>query len=328
MSNDRVAGNQSGMALVLTLLTISFLVAVTVQLMMTIDRQVSVSTAQREQVRLDGMVLAGLNLARAALVADQKENTYECLHDSWANLDPDTFKPLTGDIALKIAVTDLSGRLQVNALGDGTKKKYREIWLRFLLSGRFAVSGKDEAEALLDALGDWIDQDEDERQEGAEEQYYRTRNPPYSCRNGAITTLDELLLVKGMTPELLFGDTEHEGLNTYITTMGEDGKINLNTAQLPVLQVLSSEMTRKLAQELIEFREDQRYAKLLSNSDWYRKVSGFPSTINFGTDVLTVTGKYFQVRVNATLHQYSRTGTGILFRGDGQRQPLLHWKLE
>jgi general secretion pathway protein K len=328
VSFDRVAGNQSGMALVLTLLTISFLVAITVQLMMTIDRQVSVSTAQREQVRLDGMVLAGLNLARAALAADQKENAHESLHDSWATLDPDRLKALTGDVALKITVTDLSGRLQVNALGDGANEKYRETWLRLLLSGRFAIAGRDEAEALLDALGDWVDQDQDERQEGAEEPYYRTLNPPYSCRNGPVATPEELLLVKGMTSELLYGDAEHEGLVNSITVMGEDGKINLNTAPLPVLQALSPEMTQKMAQELIGFREDQRYAHLLLNSDWYHRVSGFPGLIDFGTDLLTVTGKYFKVTVSATLHQYNRIGNGVLLRSEEQRLTLLHWKLE
>ena len=88
-------------------------------------------------------------------------------------------------------------------------------------------------------------------------------------------------------------------LANYITVMGDDGKINLNTAPSVVLQALAPEMTRKLAQELIEFREDHRYVKLLSNSDWYRQVSGFPSGINFNDDLLTVTGKYFMVRVNA-----------------------------
>ena len=53
MRTDPVVGNQKGLALVLTLLAISFLVAVTVQLMITIDRQVSLAAAQREQVRLD-----------------------------------------------------------------------------------------------------------------------------------------------------------------------------------------------------------------------------------------------------------------------------------
>jgi general secretion pathway protein K len=131
-----------------------------------------------------------------------------------------------------------------------------------------------------------------------------------------------------MTPKLLFGDTEHEGLASYITVMGDDGKINLNTAPSVVLQALAPEMTRKLAQELIDFREDPRQVKLLSNPDWYRQVSGFPGGINFNGDLLTVTGKYFMVRVNATINQYSRTGTGVLLRNDEQQLPLLLWKLE
>ena len=89
MSGDRIFSNQRGLALVLTLLTISFLVAITVHLMMIVDRQVAVATAQREQVRLDGMVFAGLNLARAALAADLKENEFESPHDAWAQLSED-----------------------------------------------------------------------------------------------------------------------------------------------------------------------------------------------------------------------------------------------
>jgi general secretion pathway protein K len=325
---DPVVGNQSGLALVLTLLAISFLVAVTVQLMVTIDRQVSVSTAQREQVRLDSMVLAGLHLARAALLADQQENTFDSLQDSWAAFDQEKIQAIAGGVDLRVTVIDLSGRLQVNALGKETSKKYREIWLRFLLSGRFAIAGEDEAEALLDALGDWIDTDDKERPQGAEEPYYRSLNPPYSCKNDRITYPDELLLVKGMTPKIVYGDNDHEGIINYITVLGDDGKINLNTAQLPVLQALSSEMTFGLAQDLLDFREERQHKEVLATTGWYRQVSGFPSAINLGNDVLKVTGNYFNIRVTAVFHQYSRTGTGILLRAENQEQTMLSWKIE
>ena len=173
MRTDRFVSNQSGLALVLALLAISFLVAVTMQFMITIDRQVSVSTIQREQVRLDSMVLAGLHLARAALLADQLENKFDSPQDSWAAFDQEKIKALAGDVDLSVTVTDLSGRLQVNALGNVANKKYREIWQRFLLSGRFAIANEDEVEALLHALGDWIDSDYKERPQGAEEPYYQ-----------------------------------------------------------------------------------------------------------------------------------------------------------
>lgn len=328
MKSDPVVGNQSGLALVLTLLTISFLVAITVQLMITIDRQVSVSTAQREQVRLDSMVLAGLNLARASLLADQNENTFDSPHDSWAAFDRERIKTLGGDVDLKVTVTDLSGRLQVNALGDAKKEKYREVWKRFLLSGRFAVADENEADALLDALSDWVDKDDEELTHGAEESYYQSLTPHYSCRNDKMATPGELLLVKGMTSAIVYGDREHKGIIHYITVVGDDGKINLNTAALPVLQALSDDMTEKLAQEMIDFREDPQHHEALKDHTWYRQVSGFPLTLDLGSDLWVVTSNNFEIRASAAIEQYSRTGTGTLLRAANQEQTLLFWKIE
>jgi hypothetical protein len=44
-------------------------------------------------------------------------------------------------------------------------------------------------------------------------------------------------------------------------------------------------MTADLAQELINFREDQKNREVLANSDWYRKVGGFPATIDLAVIV-------------------------------------------
>jgi general secretion pathway protein K len=325
MRTDSFAGDQSGMALVLTLLIVSFLAAMTVQLMATIDRQAAASAAQREQVRLDAMVLGGLNLAKAALLVDRQENDFASPQDAWGGFDPDRLKSLTGDVDLTLSVTDLSGRLQINPLADPAKETYRAVWLRFLLSGRFAIQDEEEAEALLDALGDWIDQDDDQRPRGAEEPYYKTLAQPYACRNGGMVAPEELLLVKGMTPAIVYGTQEREGILPYVTIMGEDGKINLNAAPLPVLQALSEEMTPELAQELIDFREDRQNREVLASADWYRKVAGFPASVDLGADLLTVAGSYFQVQARADLHQYSRTGVGVVQRKD-QTLKVLRWE--
>ncbi len=40
-------------------------------------------------------------------------------------------------------------------------------------------------------------------------------DPPYAPRNGPMETIEELLLVRGVTPELLFGvDANHNGSPT------------------------------------------------------------------------------------------------------------------
>lgn len=328
MSDSRIIADRRGLALVLTLLTISFLVALTLQLMATVDRQSAAAAAQRESVRLDGMVLAGLSLARGALAADLKENEYDSPHDLWGRLDEEKLKAVSDEVSLAVKVTDLGGRLQIHALADPSKEGYRQVWLRLLLSGRFAISDQDQAEALLDAIGDWVDEDDDERPSGAEENYYQGLQPPYSCRNGVIPAVEELLLVKGMTAELLYGDAEHDGLIEYITIAGDDGRVHLNTAPVPVLQAMSADMTPELAQDLVAFREDPQNRELLATVDWYRQVSGIPASIDIENDLLAVVGKYFEIKVQATYHQFIRRGTGILLRDNEQKQTLLQWKQE
>jgi type II secretory pathway component PulK/DNA uptake protein ComE-like DNA-binding protein len=60
-------------------------------------------------------------------------------------------------------------------------------------------------DAIADCILDWIDPDDTARDQGAESEYYSSLSPPYTPRNGPPVTIDELLLVQGVTPELLFG---------------------------------------------------------------------------------------------------------------------------
>jgi hypothetical protein len=66
---------------------------------------------------------------------------------------------------------------------------------------------------IADSIIDWRDTDEQVSATGAESEYYQSLQPPYQCKNGPFETVEELLLVKGMTPELLYGmDVNHNGL--------------------------------------------------------------------------------------------------------------------
>ena len=60
-------------------------------------------------------------------------------------------------------------------------------------------------EEVADSILDWIDEDDQPRPYGAEESYYTDLTPAYEPRNGPLQSLDELLMVKGVTPELLYG---------------------------------------------------------------------------------------------------------------------------
>jgi uncharacterized membrane protein YgcG len=79
--------------------------------------------------------------------------------------------------------------------GEATPSAARDLLL--------TVPGMDEY--LADAILDWIDEDDEPREFGCEIEYYSSLPAPYAPRNGPLITVEELLLVRGITPELLFG---------------------------------------------------------------------------------------------------------------------------
>ena len=68
-------------------------------------------------------------------------------------------------------------------------------------------------EDIADAILDWLDEDEEVRPFGAEAEYYSTLPTPYVPKNGPVLSVEELLLVRGVTPTLLFGaDANRNGV--------------------------------------------------------------------------------------------------------------------
>ncbi len=68
-------------------------------------------------------------------------------------------------------------------------------------------------EDIADAILDWLDEDEEPRPYGAEIEYYSTLPTPYEPNNGPLQSVEELLLVRGVTPTLLFGaDVNRNGV--------------------------------------------------------------------------------------------------------------------
>lgn len=63
----------------------------------------------------------------------------------------------------------------------------------------------DDRSALVDSILDWTDADNNPRAYGAEEETYQELDLPRHCRNAAFETVEELLLVNGITPDILFG---------------------------------------------------------------------------------------------------------------------------
>ncbi len=64
----------------------------------------------------------------------------------------------------------------------------------------------EEADQVADALLDWRDPDDLVRSDGAEKGFYQQEGLAYEPADGPFKTLNEMLLVRGVTPELFWGD--------------------------------------------------------------------------------------------------------------------------
>jgi general secretion pathway protein K len=128
-----------------------------------------------------------------------------------------------GDGGFSLRFEDLSGKVNVNR-ADPT-----------VLANLARLSGLDHsrAEQVTDCILDWVDADDLHRPRGAEKDEYE-RHRLTLPRNAPVQQLEELLLVKGVTREILYGGGRYKGLAQFLTTEGS-GKINVNTAPPEVL---------------------------------------------------------------------------------------------
>ncbi len=74
---------------------------------------------------------------------------------------------------------------------------------------------------LAASIIDWRDGDSNVTQGGAESEYYLLQEDPYECKNAPLETVDELLLVKEMSREVLLGEDANR--NGFLDDNENDG---------------------------------------------------------------------------------------------------------
>jgi len=150
---------------------------------------------------------SGIEYVRIVL-QNEDEDSAEDLSDN-----PRRFR----DVPISSATGSAARRFSVLAPVGGSEPRYGIVNLSSRLNLNALVLFEDEAahHALLqlpgmtdevaDAILDWIDADDQPREYGVESSYYQGLEPGYSCKNGPLCTLGELLLVRGVTFTSLYG---------------------------------------------------------------------------------------------------------------------------
>jgi general secretion pathway protein K len=241
--------DERGIALLLTLLVLTLLVALILEFDAEARREYRDAAAFRDNFKATVLARAAVQAARGVLQQDiLKEKltgqSFDAPTDLWAM----PIKNYTiGDGLLNAQIEDELGKLNLNDLGIAgeanakatTVKKFKRLF-------ELVQVNPD----LVDAIVDWVDDNEVQEPAGAESLYYQAQRPSYKAANTHLQTLLELRLIKGITPDMI------EKLSPVVTVFPiEGGKmVNINTAGPLVLQALDPRITQGMAADIIQAR--------------------------------------------------------------------------
>ena len=175
---------------------------------------------------------------------------YDSLEEHW-HTNPSAYENVpVGRGSYWVTVTDEESKIPLNGATDPI--------LRRLFSNA-GVGDEKLLSTIVDSILDWRDPDTLHRLNGAEDDYYLSLPTPYRAKNGNFESIDELLLVKGMAPEILYGNVanpqrraelqaqlpwewqlmsgEYLGVARYLSVFSS-GRVNINTAGPEVLMAL------------------------------------------------------------------------------------------
>lgn len=321
-----IVRNERGVALILVILMVSIIVAVTLELNASSRLDVYEAANFRDRVKALYMAKSGFNAAGALLLKDT--NNYDSLNEMWAKteiLSPYSAQLFEGEGSCILLIEDESGKVPLHKLVEGNafNEQYRKILERLLKLPEFGLS-QEKVTALIACIKDWIDADEElTGRDGAESAHYRTLTPPYDAKNYPFDSVEELLLVKEITPELFFGTKERPGLRNFLTVYGE-GRININTAPKLVLRALADEMTPERADAIDEYRRNP--ANSLADAGWYKKID-ILSGVNLGDNIIAVKSSVFRISSTGMLSDIRESVTGVVEKSaDSKRMAVRYWK--
>ncbi len=178
--------------------------------------RVAASVSANEVAGLEAECLAAgaLEYVKAKLVAAQTaQSTTSDTSDSYKGMEVGSGyfwvlrSNLENDREFDYGLTDEAGKINLNSAS-----------LEMLLKLPGMTS------ELAASIIDWRDTDSDVTTGGAEDEYYLLRPQPYHCKNAPLETVEEVLLIKGASAELLYG--EDTNLNGVLDAHENDGDLS------------------------------------------------------------------------------------------------------
>ena len=271
--NQNVLISQNhGIALFIVLWVLVLLSVIVGEFCYAMRTEINITRNLKEKTESYYIALAGINTAVNEILLESRSPAKISREKEMDSEDAIKWR-VNADIPLipykdgyfKVFIENENGKFNLNVLDRST--------IITILDGFDLMDN--EKEIIADSILDWRDRDNLHRLNGAEEDYYQALPKPYSCKNSDFESVEELLLVRGISPELY-----NSGLK-YIFTVYPDGgtskgkiiksqektasmeekKINVNAASKNALLVIPG-MTEEIVEEIAAFRTTKDIASI------------------------------------------------------------------
>ena len=286
MKNE--SSSEKGIALFMVLWVLILLSSIATEFCFAMRTEVNMVRNFKEQTEAYYIALAGFNRAimelarnesspdKTKLLASENEEEAETSNRWRMNTDIQPVPFATG--RFRVHIDNEAGKINLNTADESS--------LKMMLNG-FDLDEQKKS-IIVDSIMDWRDENDLHRMNGAENDYYQSLPEPYECKNGDFDAIEELLLVRGITPDIFYG-----GLNRMISVFQDRGskrgklsrksnnvggsKICINAAPKAMLLSLP-QMTEELAQAVMDFRKEADFKSMgelsaLLGADVYGAIS-------------------------------------------------------
>jgi general secretion pathway protein K len=340
--------NSTGMALIMVMIAVAVFSALAAALAFSMKVETQLARHADDEPQLLWLGRSGVEYARWILSQHPVREPYDSLNQIWAGGPGgmgETNSPLSGismdnyqigDGTISVKIIDLDRRINVNTANS--------LELQQVLTA-MGVDAND-ISVVADSILDWRDTDDAQHVAGAESDYYQGLNPPYYAKNAPIDNLSELLLIKGVTPEMFAGGSPTNGVPATfqhpklglgnapgetpnypfglkdVLTPFSSGNININTADMNVLQCIPG-MDPQTAESIIKYRNGPDGVEATEDDTPYRNVSQLAAAgisqqaVQQLSRYCGVSSSVFEVHINAKIGDSTRDFTAILWRNTG-----------
>jgi hypothetical protein len=291
-----ITSPRSGFALILVMITVIALTSLVASFAISMNTEIRLARNSDYDQEMEWMGRSGIELARFALANKSPEQrNIDALNQFWAGGTSVGSNDISSIISLKsqpmgsgtisVNIIDMERKWSINLVAN-PRAPQRDVLQKAL--SIVGVTDAGLASTIEDSILDWCNQSTSAAFSGGKDDYYGHLNPPYYCKNGPIDDLSELLLIKGISPEIYFGSNASNhpvsayqqhgggafdqasggnglrsmhgnndepvyqiGLTNLFSAMG--GKLNINTASALTLQLIPG-MDESAAARIIQQR--------------------------------------------------------------------------